>query len=111
LIWQVFADGPQVIGMPEQIPFVHVSLVVQYLPSLQELPSFAGVFTQPWMGSHLPTLQESFKDAQLTGVPVQAPSWHVVDVEHLSGGVHGSPSFAGVMLHTPALHVAVAQLF
>jgi hypothetical protein len=99
------------MGVPAHVPFVHVSFVVQYLPSLQVAPSFAGDFTQPWRGSHLPTLQRSFSAEQLMGEPVQAPSWHVVAVEHLSVGVHGSPSFANAVPHAPPTHVAVTQLF
>jgi hypothetical protein len=105
-ISHAFACGGQAMGEPSHVPFVHVSLTVQNLPSLHVAPSFAGAFTQPLTGSHLPTLHMSFSTEQSTGVPVHTPSWQVAAVEHLSG-VHGCPSFAGVVLHAPPTQAAV----
>jgi hypothetical protein len=90
---QGFAGAGHAMGVPAHVPFKHWSLVVQYLPSLHAPELFVGDFTQPIVGSHLPTLQVSSRAEQLTAVPpVHAPARHVPPIVH--SAVHDCPSLA-----------------
>jgi hypothetical protein len=110
LTWHAFMGARQVTGVPAHVPFVQTSLEVQYFPSLQMPPLFVGLFTQPSVGSHLPTLHVSLTLEQSTGAPVQAPVWHVPAVWHLSDGMHDSPSLAGTEPHVCRKQVLLVQL-
>jgi hypothetical protein len=85
----------QVTGVPVQVPFWHVSLVVHVFPSLQPVPLGAGGFEQvPFV--HVPATWQASRAVQVTGVPVQVPFWHVSFIVHALPSLHEAPfGFAG----------------
>jgi hypothetical protein len=60
-IWHGSVGIGHVLGVPEHTPFVHTSPLVQNLPSSHEAPLLTGVFTHPFIGSHVPTLHASLR--------------------------------------------------
>jgi hypothetical protein len=86
-----------VIGVPEQVPLLQVSLMVQNSPSSQGAPLLAGIFWQPSAGSQTPWLHGPFKELQFTSVvPMQVPLAHKPLAKHLSfGTVQTEPLLPG----------------
>src|SRR5437899_2661924 len=81
----------QLIGVPPQIPLLHVSEVVQALPSLHG--SVLGSCRQPLAGSQESVVQ-GFPSLQLRGAPPHVPLLHVSDVVHALPSSHGALLFA-----------------
>jgi hypothetical protein len=77
--------GAQLTGVPGwQLPFPsHVSVPLQALPSLQEVPAATGVVAQPAAGSQAAVRQGLPPVSQVFGVPpVQTPCWQVSPIRH-----------------------------
>jgi hypothetical protein len=107
--WWQGSGAAQVIGLaPLQVPAWHVSVCVQRLPSSQAVPSLTGGFEQapvPW--SHTPTAWHWSSAVQVTGVPLQRPSWQLSDVVQASESLQAVPSGWVGFVHAPVsgLHV------
>jgi hypothetical protein len=101
LTWHVWLVGGQTMGLPMQVPLVHLSLRVQKRPSSQVVLLGRGVLVHPFIGSQLAVLQLSLSHEQSTGVlPMQAPEAQVPLLKHMSFmGVHDAPSLPGMVVH------------
>jgi hypothetical protein len=108
---QVIRAG-QVTGVPPQTPAVQTSPVVQFLPSLQPVPSAAAGFEQlPLPGSQVPAVWHWSDAGQFLAVPAHAPlPSHMSPVVHLFPSSQPVPAGLGappthmpvVVLHVPA---------
>src|SRR5207247_5347080 len=86
-LWSAQLGG----GPPTHFPPLHVSLVVQALPSLHGAVLF--VWTQPVAGSQL-SVVHTFPSSQLgAGPPTHVPPLHVSFVVQASPSLHGAVLF------------------
>jgi hypothetical protein len=78
---------------PVQMPVWHVSVCVQALPSLHDVPFGAFRFEQvPVAGSHVPATWHWSLAVHVTVVePVQMPDWHVSVCVQALPSLHGVP--------------------
>src|SRR2546429_146803 len=79
---------------PVQVPFSHVSVCVQALPSLQVVPlGAAGLEHCPVDGLHVPATWHWSEAVQVTGLePAQAPLWQVSVCVQALPSLHVVPS-------------------
>jgi len=104
---QALPSSQLVAVPPVQVPFWHVSVVVQALPSLQEVPLPTGGWLEhaPLAGLHVPAAWHWSMGGQVTGAPlVQTPFWHV------SGAVQRLPSVQAVPLGAVPFAGQVSEL-
>jgi hypothetical protein len=98
----------QVTGLaPVQVPFWQVSVCVQALPSLHEVPlATTGFEHVPVEGLHVPAVWHASLAVQVTGLaPVQVPFWQVSVCVQALPSLHEVPLLAIVWLQVPsALH-------
>jgi hypothetical protein len=86
----------QVSGVPVQTPPWQISLPVQTLPSLHDVPSGAGVFEHPEAGSQA-SVVHALASLQLSAAPaLHTPLWQVSSPLHTSPSVQGVPFRSGV---------------
>jgi hypothetical protein len=85
-----------------QTPAVHMSPLVQLLPSSQPLPSaFVGFVHAPVDGSQLPPLWHWSSATQVTVVPEQFPPWHASAVVQALPSLQVVPSALLGFEHVP----------
>ena len=82
---------------------LHVSLVVQALPSVQASPSFKSLYTQPVAASH-----ESTVHGLPSSQPFALPATHL-SFAHTSPSVHLLPSSQGALSSATFLQPSVAS--
>src|SRR2546422_461732 len=94
---------------PVQVPFSHVSVCVQALPSLQVVPlGAAGLEHCPVDVLHVPATWHWSETVQVTGLePVQVPLWQVSVWVQALPSVHAVPLVLGGVEHTPVLVLQV----
>jgi len=106
--WAVHVTGL----LPVQLPFSHVSVCVQALPSLHAVPSgFVGFEHVPLAGSHVPASWHWSAAVQVTGsLPVHVPLSHVSVCVHAFPSLHAVPSAFVGFEHSPVAgsHVPAA---
>ena len=92
-----------------QTPVWHVSVCVQALPSLHEVPSGALGFVQvPVAGLHVPATWHCSLAVHVTGlVPVHVPAWHVSVCVQALPSLHAVPfgAFGFEQVPVAGLHV------
>src|SRR5438094_920077 len=94
---------------PVQVPFSHVSVCVQALPSLHVVPlAFDGFEQVPVEGSHVPATWHWSEAMQVTGLePVHIPLWQVSVWVQALPSLHAVPFVFGGLEHTPVLVLQV----
>jgi hypothetical protein len=94
---------------PEHAPLWQVSVWVQALPSLHEVPfAAAGLEHWPVAGLQLPATWHWSDALQVTGLlPVQAPAWHVSVCVHALPSLHVVPFAAAGLEHWPLVGLQV----
>ena len=100
----------QVTGFaPVQVPLWHVSLCVQALPSLHDVPLVAAGFEHsPVLVLHVPTVWHWSLAVHVTGLlPVHVPLWQVSVCVHALPSLHVVPFVAAGFEHTPVLGLHV----
>jgi hypothetical protein len=101
-VWHVSSATHVTVAPLVHAPALHVSFVVQPLPSLHTLPSgFAGLLHVPVVGSHVPALWHWSCAVHVTLVPVHAPLLHASLVVHALPSSHDVPSAFGEYVHCP----------
>jgi hypothetical protein len=105
-----WSEAVQVTGFePVHVPDWHVSVWVQELPSLQEVPLAAiGFEHAPVAESQVPATWHWSDAVQVTGLaPVHVPDWHVSDCVQALPSLQVAPFAATGFEHAP---VAVSQV-
>src|SRR2546422_9370 len=94
---------------PVQVPFSHVSVCVQALPSLQVVPlGAAGLEHCPVDVLHVPATWHWSETVQVTGLlPVHTPLWQVSVCVQALPSLHAVPLVLGGVEHTPVLVLQV----
>src|SRR5437016_5498140 len=94
---------------PVQVPFSHVSVCVQALPSLQVVPlGAAGLEHCPVDVLHVPATWHWSETVQVTGLePTQVPLWQVSVCVQALPSVHAVPFVFGGLEHTPVVVLQV----
>src|SRR5881409_243065 len=94
---------------PVQVPFSHVSVCVQALPSVQVVPFVVGVLEHtPVVVLQVPTSWHWSEAVQTTGLlPVHTPLWQVSVCGQALQSVHPVPFVLGVLEHTPVVVLQV----
>ena len=105
---QAFVSSGHVTGVPVQVPFEHVSPVVQTLLSLHAAPD-AGVCVQPLAGLHESAVH-GLPSSQFAGVPPRhAPLWQVSAVVQGLPSSHAPPE-EGVLLQEPVAGLQLSEV-
>lgn len=87
---------------PEQAPATHTSVCVHAFPSLHDVPSGFGAWTQaPVEGLQLPASAQAVSP-QATGDPAQAPDWHTSPVVHKLPSLQADPFATGTVEQDPS---------
>ena len=100
----------QVTGLaPVQLPAWQLSVRVQALPSLQDVPSVAAGFEQaPVVGLQVPATWHWSLGAQVTGAPpVQAPAWQLSFTVQALPSLHAVPFVAAGFEQVPVVELQV----
>jgi len=97
----------QVTGVPPHVPFWHESFCVQGLPSLQPVPFGALGFEHiPVLELHVPATWHWSIAVQVPGCdPTQVPFPSQAYIRHAFDPLHGVPTAAGGLEHTPVLEL------
>ena len=95
------------------VPFWHVSVCVQALPSLHVVPFVAtGLEHAPVLVLHVPAVWHWSLALQVTGLePVQVPLWQVSVCVHALPSLHVVPFVATGFVHAPVLVLHVPAVW
>jgi hypothetical protein len=99
--------------LPVHVPAWHVSVCVQALPSLHDVPLTSGGFEQaPVAALQVPAAWHWSLAAQVTGeAPVQVPAWQVSVCVQAFPSLHDDPSVLVGFEHTPVLVLQVPAVW